>query len=171
MSDNEVGPERMPVGWASVLWGYDDGPVRLPSDGRPALSESWFPPANGLRVTTSLAVDPEAQITSEGYGDAAPADLAGAMEDGGGRPGFHRSDTVDVGIVLAGEIVLELDDEEITLRKGDVVIQNGNVHGWRPAGTEQCELAFVVLGARREHFVRRWWLAPGYTQSRVKCHR
>ena len=43
---------------------------------------------------------------------------------------MHRTETVDYGIVLSGEIVLVLDHSETTLHPGDVVIQRGTDHRW-----------------------------------------
>jgi hypothetical protein len=45
--------------------------------------------------------------------------------------GMHTTNSVDVGIVLGGEIVLELDDGvEVMLRTGDMVVQIGTRHRW-----------------------------------------
>ena len=64
--------------------------------------------------------------------------------------GMHTSDTVDYGIVVSGEIWLELDDgAEVHLKQGDFVIQNGTGHNWRNRGSEVCVMAFVLIGAER----------------------
>jgi quercetin dioxygenase-like cupin family protein len=66
------------------------------------------------------------------------------------HPGMHTTDTVDVEIVLAGEIVLELDDAiETTLRAGDVNIQNGTRHRWHNRGSEHAVLAVAMVGLPR----------------------
>lgn len=46
-------------------------------------------------------------------------------------PGFHRTATVDYAVVIEGEIWLELDDQEVLVRRGEVVVQNGTRHSWR----------------------------------------
>ena len=49
-----------------------------------------------------------------------------------GAPGMHTSDTIDYGIVVRGEMTLELDDGKIIhLRQGDSIVQNGTRHRWR----------------------------------------
>ena len=41
-------------------------------------------------------------------------------------PGMHTSDTIDYGIVVRGEMTLELDDgQKVHLRQGDCIVQNG----------------------------------------------
>lgn len=65
-------------------------------------------------------------------------------------PGMHTTDSVDYGILLEGEISLELDDgKTVALKAGDVVVQNGTRHAWRNPGTEPATLIFVLIGARR----------------------
>ncbi len=67
-----------------------------------------------------------------------------------GNPGMHTTDSVDYGIVLEGEVWLELDNGRLTqLRQGDTVIQNGTRHAWRNLGDMPVTMAFVNVGARR----------------------
>lgn len=51
---------------------------------------------------------------------------------------MHRTRTIDYGVVLDGEVDLELDDGSVvTMTRGDVVVQRGTAHAWhnRSAGT------------------------------------
>ena len=65
-------------------------------------------------------------------------------------PGMHTTDTIDYGIVLSGEICLELDDGVTRqLHCHDVVIQNGTRHAWRNISNREAILAFVLIGAQR----------------------
>ncbi|MEO7369693.1 MAG: cupin domain-containing protein [Ilumatobacteraceae bacterium] len=59
--------------------------------------------------------------------------------------GMHRTDTVDYDTILAGEIVLVLDDGEIELGVGDCVVLPGAMHGWR-AGPEGSTVSVVQIG-------------------------
>lgn len=67
----------------------------------------------------------------------------------GGQSPFHRSSSIDYGIVLSGAVELELDDGAITTAgPGDIIIQRGTVHLWRnPSPTEVCRIAFVLIEA------------------------
>jgi quercetin dioxygenase-like cupin family protein len=58
---------------------------------------------------------------------------------------WHRTDTIDYGIVLAGELWMQLDEEEVHLKAGDVVIQRGTIHNWENRGTEPCLVAFILI--------------------------
>ncbi|MES2987916.1 MAG: cupin domain-containing protein [Pseudomonadota bacterium] len=63
-------------------------------------------------------------------------------------PGFHRTDTVDYVVVLAGEVWLVVDDEEVCLRVGDTVVQGGARHAWQNRSEQAATLAVVLLGAK-----------------------
>ena len=65
-------------------------------------------------------------------------------------PGMHTSDSVDYGVVIRGEIILELDDgKTVHLRQGDCVVQNGTRHRWRNALSKPALMAFVLIGGKR----------------------
>ena len=73
------------------------------------------------------------------------------FERDGKAPGMHTTDTIDYGVVVRGEMTLELDDGKIViLKQGDCIVQNGTRHRWRNAlEGEPCLMAFVSVGAKR----------------------
>jgi threonine dehydrogenase-like Zn-dependent dehydrogenase/quercetin dioxygenase-like cupin family protein len=63
-------------------------------------------------------------------------------------PGMHTTPTVDYGIVLEGEIWLELDNGQLSkMKKHDIIIQNGTRHAWRNPSSLPATVAFVLIGA------------------------
>jgi quercetin dioxygenase-like cupin family protein len=71
-------------------------------------------------------------------------------EPGGANDGFHRTDTTDFGVLLSGNMALELDDGAgVVLSPGDVLIENGTRHRWRVVGDVPATLASFIVGARR----------------------
>jgi Cupin domain len=65
-------------------------------------------------------------------------------------PGMHTTDSVDYGLVLQGEITLELDrGEERRLKVGDCVVQNGTRHAWHNRSAQPAIVAFILLGVPR----------------------
>lgn len=63
-------------------------------------------------------------------------------------PGMHTTPTIDYGIILEGELWLELDDGEMRLvMPGDIVIQNGTRHAWRNKTDRVARALFVMIGA------------------------
>jgi mannose-6-phosphate isomerase-like protein (cupin superfamily) len=67
------------------------------------------------------------------------------------HPTMHHTDTLDVGIVLRGEIYCILDEDEILLKPFDTVIVQGVNHGWANRGTEPCLMIGVLLDALPRH--------------------
>lgn len=67
----------------------------------------------------------------------------------GGQSPMHRSSSIDYGIVLSGEVELELDEMATTIaRAGDIIVQRGTIHLWRnPSATEICRIVFVLIEA------------------------
>src|SRR5476651_518958 len=67
-----------------------------------------------------------------------------------GAPGMHTTDTVDYGVVVRGEMTLELDDgQKVHLKQGDCIVQNGTRHRWRNLQEEPCLMAFISIGGKR----------------------
>jgi uncharacterized cupin superfamily protein len=58
---------------------------------------------------------------------------------------MHRTETIDYGIVLAGEVYLVLDDSEVALSAGDIVIQRGTDHAWDNRSAVPARMLFVLL--------------------------
>ena len=58
---------------------------------------------------------------------------------------MHRTDTVDYAICLSGEMTMLLDDSEVVMGPGDVMIQRGTNHAWANRGSEYCTMAFVLI--------------------------
>ena len=81
---------------------------------------------------------------------AAPeASLRIHVEDGD-EPGMHRTDSTDFGVLLSGNIVVELDDgAELLLSPGDVLVENGTRHRWRVVGDVPATMASFLIGAHR----------------------
>jgi len=66
----------------------------------------------------------------------------------GGISPMHRTNSIDYGIVLSGQVELELDDGAKTvLGPGDICIQRGTMHLWRTVGDEPCRIVFVLIEA------------------------
>jgi naringenin degradation protein FdeH len=78
----------------------------------------------------------------DGSGRLAAADKANPR-----HLGFHKTNSVDYAIVLAGEIYALMDEGEVLLEAGDVLIQRGTNHAWSNRTDEPCTVAFVLIDA------------------------
>lgn len=107
-----------------LVWSTDDFPSdnQDESDGAERAIQLMSPGGSAL------------QITSMAPGSSSP---------------HHRTVSMDYGIVLEGEIELELDlGQKVRLSAGDVVVQRGTIHTWRNVGTGPSKMAFVLLDAK-----------------------
>lgn len=61
------------------------------------------------------------------------------------HPLMHRTESVDYGIVIEGELTLVLDDSEVQLKPGSVVVQRGTNHAWANRSGKPCRMLFVLV--------------------------
>ncbi|WP_284653263.1 cupin domain-containing protein [Flavobacterium terrisoli] len=97
-----------------------------------------FPP-EGEEIRKLTEADAAAKFKLMG-GEKASTAVAGAP-----HPLMHRTQTVDYGIVLEGEITMILDRGETTIKAGDIIIQNGTNHAWANRSGNICRMAFVLI--------------------------
>lgn len=61
---------------------------------------------------------------------------------------MHKTNSIDYGIVLWGEMEMRLDSGEATrLKPGDIVVQRGTNHAWANVGASVARMAFVLIDA------------------------
>jgi mannose-6-phosphate isomerase-like protein (cupin superfamily) len=68
--------------------------------------------------------------------------------EGGGRTVMHRTRTLDYVIVIEGEVTLILDDSEVTLAQGEIVVQRGTDHAWENRSNAVARMAYFHIDAR-----------------------
>ena len=151
-SDETIGPKSGPAAdtWQAYrLWGLHELPI-LPDNGRNSRFHPATPPVGGAHLV-ELVVYPESGHTERresglsGYG--------GIEQVPGPVPGMHYTASVDFVVVLEGEVALVLDGgEEVRLRRGDYLVQNGTRHAWRNDGDVPAKLAVMVLGTEHRGF-------------------
>jgi mannose-6-phosphate isomerase-like protein (cupin superfamily) len=66
------------------------------------------------------------------------------------HPLMHRTESVDYGIVIEGEMTLVLDEGEVLLKPGSVVIQRGTNHAWANRSDKPCRMLFVLIDGAYE---------------------
>jgi hypothetical protein len=110
------------------------------------------PPKNGTRIRV-LDIPPEGdgiRKMSAEEAEAHFAEIGAGHASNAAKPGarhalMHRTETVDYGIVIEGELVLIMDEGETTVRAGDIVVQRGTNHGWANRSDKTCRIVFVLI--------------------------
>ena len=115
---------------------------------------SLLPPRGGTRIRI-LDIPPDdgsvAALPREAVRALFEAIGAGhALTEDPPHPLMHRTETVDYGIVLEGELVLILDESETIVRAGDVVVQRGTSHAWANRSQANARIAFILIDGRFE---------------------
>lgn len=64
------------------------------------------------------------------------------------HPMMHRTRSVDYAIIISGEIDMLLDDGEVHLKAGDVVVQQATNHAWVNRSKEVCRIAFILMDSQ-----------------------
>jgi len=133
---------------STLLWVTDGTPADISSNKDLADREvPVAPPAGGsiLRIVDFLPVSQ----SSAKDNDAMLKEM-GIHSEGGKPPRHpftHRTKSVDYAIVLSGEIDMLLDDSEVHMKAGDIMVQQGTNHAWVNNSNEICRIAFVLIDA------------------------
>lgn len=79
---------------------------------------------------------------------AAGNENASTFGRGGRHPLMHRTETLDYAVILEGELTMLLDEGEVTLKTGDVLIQRGTNHAWVNRSNKVCRILFVLIDGK-----------------------
>lgn len=66
----------------------------------------------------------------------------------GRHPLMHRTETIDYAVVLEGQMTLVMDDREIVLNAGDVVVQRGTNHAWSNRSSKRVRMLYILIDGR-----------------------
>ena len=149
----EVGP------WFYEVWNTRETPARIDrASGEPSEDAIQLaPPPSGTRIRV-LDIPPEderlkklsPEAIREHFAEVGAGDAPSEGGRGSRHPFMHRTETIDYGVVLEGELTLILDEGETVVRAGDIVIQRGTTHGWANRSGRNCRIAFILIDGRFE---------------------
>ncbi|KAH9904430.1 hypothetical protein F4778DRAFT_62395 [Xylariomycetidae sp. FL2044] len=124
---------------------------------RSPLGADMFLAYSGTQFPAALAHDSDLETYKEHCANKPPSFMipGGFLSryvdyHPGAAPLWHRTITLDFGVVIEGQIQLELEGgEKRILNKGDVVVQRGTKHAWsNPSKTEFARVFYVALDAQ-----------------------
>ena len=134
------------------VWSTERSPAQIDNGADPSIGPVKLPPPRrGTRIRfVDIPPDTEdflregANAMKEAF--SAIGDVhASTVKPGSPHPLMHRTETIDYGIVIAGEITLVLDTAETLLKEGDVVIQRGTNHAWANRSGKPCRMLFILV--------------------------
>jgi len=147
-----VGMTLGKTGAVGLLWKTSEMPINNSGNEDQALGPFWPMPGPSGTVFVFTIFPPESETGSE--------TLAQEMKAAGGtqheanfanherHPAMHKTNTLDYGTILEGEIWLLTDKDEILLKAGDTVVCRGANHHWQNRATIPCVSIFVIIDAQ-----------------------
>lgn len=148
----KIGGETGPMFYE--VWNTTESPAYIDhASGEPHESNVMLaPPKNGTRIRV-LDIPPDdpsfenmaPEARKAHFAEIGAADAVITEDRNVRHAHMHRTQTVDYGIVLEGEIVLIMDEGETTVRAGDIVVQRGTNHGWANRTDKNCRIAFILI--------------------------
>ena len=136
------------------LWNSTASPALLDNASDPSNKPLQLSPVAGCSVIRVVDIPPDSVQNQVSADDAAAvfAEIGEVHAGTGQRDSkhklMHRTETLDYGIVTEGEVWLVLDEEEVHLKRGDVVVQRGTNHAWSNRTEAMARMVFILLDGR-----------------------
>ena len=139
------------------VWSTDSTPALVDNGVDPTLGPLMLPPPKMGTRFRFVDIPPETDeflsSSEEQMRDAFSQigdEGASKMKAGSPHPLMHRTETVDYGVVIEGEMTLVLDEGEVPLKQGSVVVQRGTNHAWANRSGRPCRMLFVLVDGSYE---------------------
>jgi quercetin dioxygenase-like cupin family protein len=137
------------------IWKTDSAPVVIRANPKdPTVGPRQIhPPKSGtiIRIAELQPEPPELRnMTPEQAREVFKSMGNEKAWSGSRHPMMHRTQTLDYAVVLEGEITMLLDDEDVHLKQGDVVIQCGTNHAWSNRSDKPCKMLYVLIDGEFE---------------------
>ena len=137
----------------TLLWVTDSTPADLSSGVDAANRKIGVEPPPGGTIFRVIEFAPQREVKADYETRLRVFQGLGLAPEGESRekprdPTMHRTKTIDYALILFGEIDMLLDDSEIHLKAGDVVIQRGTNHAWVNRGNQPCRVAAILVDAK-----------------------
>lgn len=137
------------------IWNTAATPAPIDNGPDPTGRALRIAPPEAGTIVRFVDFPPESQQPPATDGDAARAAFAavGSADNSTWRPDaphpyMHCTETVDYGVVVDGAITLVLDDGDVDLVAGDVVVQRGTNHAWSNRSDRSCRIMFVLIDGK-----------------------
>lgn len=139
------------------VWCTSGAPAHVDNGPDPSIGPLMLPPPKqGTRIRFVDIPPDTAEFLEHGASKMKDAfaqigdEKASTVKAQSPHPLMHRTESVDYGIVIEGEMTLVLDDSEVLLRPGSVVVQRGTNHAWANRSGKPCRMLFILVDGRYE---------------------
>ena len=139
------------------VWSTTGSPAPVDNGADPSLGPLMLPPPKqGTRIRFVDIPPDTAEFLAQGAAKMKDAfaqvgdEKASTVKAESPHPLMHRTESVDYGIVIEGQMTLVLDDSEVLLKTGSVVVQRGTNHAWANRSGKPCRMLFVLVDGEYE---------------------
>ena len=129
---------------STLVWVTDETPAQVAGEADRSMREIGVPPPASGTIFRVVDFPPEQGARSR---DAILREMGLAAGGTARHPGMHRTRSIDYAVVLEGEIDMLLEDSEVHLEAGDVLVQQATDHAWVNRSAAPCRIAFVLIDA------------------------
>lgn len=137
------------------VWSTGATPAPIDNGPDPTLAPLMLPPPKQGTRMRFVDIPPDtpeflargAAKMKDAFTQIGDADASTVKKDSP-HPLMHRTESIDYGIVIEGEMTLVLDDSEVLLKPGSVVIQRGTNHAWANRSGKPCRMLFILIDGR-----------------------
>ncbi|VWC89357.1 cupin 2 domain-containing protein [Burkholderia lata] len=135
----------------SEIWRTVGMPVPIDNGGDPTVGPLRLAPNRSGSVIRVVDMPPDPDHATFKADELFSEIAAASASTSTGKPAdtlMHRTETVDYGIVIEGEIWLVVDEGETLLKPGDIVVQRGTNHAWSNRSDRNARMVFILLDGR-----------------------
>jgi mannose-6-phosphate isomerase-like protein (cupin superfamily) len=163
LSDGALTPKQRSPGGNGVtnLWVTSESPVELTGAADKSATHAGVPPPKNGSVFRIVDFPPASASAAAPHVDHDKVLIAMGIDpatQGYARhQNSHRTRSIDYAIVLDGEIDMLMDDSQIHMKAGDVLIQQATNHAWLNNSGKTCRIAFVLMDAHAPAAWRQNW--------------
>jgi mannose-6-phosphate isomerase-like protein (cupin superfamily) len=134
------------------VWSTSESPAAVNNGADPTIGPLTLPPPNGGTRIRFVDIPPDtpeflahgAESMHAAFSEVGDAKASTVKADSP-HPLMHRTESIDYGVVIEGEMTLILDDTDVALAPGSVVIQRGTNHAWANRSGRPCRMLFVLI--------------------------
>lgn len=139
------------------VWSTSGAPAAVDNGPDPTVGALKLPPpTQGTRIRFVDIPPDTAEFLAHGAARMKDAfaqigdEKASTVKAQSPHPLMHRTESVDYGIVIEGEMTLVLDDSQVLLKAGSVVVQRGTNHAWANRSGKPCRMLFILVDGQYE---------------------
>ncbi|RDK02469.1 cupin domain-containing protein [Paraburkholderia lacunae] len=155
------------------VWSTAGSPARVDNEPDPTVGPLMLPPPKLGTRFRFVDIPPDTQeFLAHGaskmhaaFSETGDADVSTVQGDSP-HPLMHRTESIDYGVVIDGEMTLILDEGEVALAPGSVVIQRGTNHAWANRSNRVCRMLFVLVDGTYDSAIATALNLPVETETR-----